>query len=29
VTFDDDTLKELDRVSRGPLTYAGFLQRGR
>jgi aryl-alcohol dehydrogenase-like predicted oxidoreductase len=29
VTLDADTLKELDRVSRGPLTYAGFLQRGR
>ncbi len=29
VTLDADTLKELDRASRGPLTYAGFLQRGR
>ncbi len=29
VTLDANTLKELDRVSRGPLTYAGFLQRGR
>jgi len=29
VTLDAETLKELDRASRGPLTYAGFLQRGR
>jgi aryl-alcohol dehydrogenase-like predicted oxidoreductase len=29
VALDAETLKDLDRVSRGPLTYAGFLQRGR
>lgn len=29
VTLDAATLKDLDRASRGPLTYAGFLQRGR
>lgn len=27
--LDDDALKDLDRASRGQLTYAGFLQRGR
>jgi aryl-alcohol dehydrogenase-like predicted oxidoreductase len=29
LTLSDDVLKDLDRASRGPLTYAGFLQRGR
>ena len=29
LTLSDDVLKDLDRTSRGPLTYAGFLQRGR
>ena len=27
--LSDEILKDLDRASRGPLTYAGFLQRGR
>ncbi len=29
LTLSDEILKDLDRASRGPLTYAGFLQRGR
>jgi aryl-alcohol dehydrogenase-like predicted oxidoreductase len=29
ITLEADVLKDLDRVSRTPLTYAGFLQRGR
>jgi aryl-alcohol dehydrogenase-like predicted oxidoreductase len=29
VALDAQSLKELDRVSRGPMSYAGFLQRGR
>lgn len=29
LTLDAEILKDLDRASRGPLTYAGFLQRGR
>jgi aryl-alcohol dehydrogenase-like predicted oxidoreductase len=29
LSLSDEILKDLDRASRGPLTYAGFLQRGR
>ena len=29
LTLSDEILKDLDRTSRTPLTYAGFLQRGR
>ena len=29
LALSDAVLKDLDRTSRGPLTYAGFLQRGR
>ena len=28
LTLDTDALKDLDRVSRGQLTYLGFLARG-
>jgi aryl-alcohol dehydrogenase-like predicted oxidoreductase len=29
IALDDGAMKELDRVSRGPMSYAVFLQRGR
>jgi aryl-alcohol dehydrogenase-like predicted oxidoreductase len=29
ISLDADALKDLDRASRGPLTYLGFMARGR